>query len=108
MEEPAADLGVAIAVVSGFRDRLVDPHTVLIGEVGLGGQVRQVSQLELRLREAAKLGFKRAIIPKGQNPPELGLTLIPVARVLDAILEAIPSASTGSRWPWKREQTPQG
>ena len=96
VEEPAADLGVAIAVVSGFRDRLVDPHTVLIGEVGLGGQVRQVSQLELRLREAAKLGFKRAIIPKGQNPPELGLTLIPVARVLDAILEAIPSASTGS------------
>ncbi len=96
VEEPAADLGVAIAVVSGFRDRLVDPHTVLIGEVGLGGQVRQVSQLELRLREAAKLGFKRAIIPKGQNPPELGLKLIPVARVLDAILEAIPSASTPS------------
>ncbi|MFO8038575.1 MAG: DNA repair protein RadA [Sodalinema sp.] len=96
VEEPAADLGVAIAVVSGFRDRLVDPHTVLIGEVGLGGQVRQVSQLELRLREAAKLGFKRAIIPKGQNPPELGLKLIPVARVLDAILEAIPSASSPS------------
>ncbi len=97
VEEPAADLGVAIAVVSGFRDRLVDPHTVLIGEVGLGGQVRQVSQLELRLREAAKLGFKRAIIPKGQNPPELGLKLIPVARVLDAILEAIPSASSPSQ-----------
>ncbi|OAB59543.1 DNA repair protein RadA [Phormidium willei BDU 130791] len=97
VEEPAADLGVAIAVVSGFRDRLVDPHTVLIGEVGLGGQVRQVSQLELRLREAAKLGFKRAIIPKGQNPPELGLKLLPVARVLDAILEAIPSASSPSQ-----------
>ena len=54
------------------------------------GQVRQVSQLELRLREAAKLGFKRAIIPKGQNPPDLGLELIPVNKVLDAILEAIP------------------
>lgn len=93
VEEPAADLGIAIAVVSGFRDRLVDPHTVLIGEVGLGGQVRQVSQLELRLREAAKLGFKRAIIPRGQNPPDLGLKLVPVARVLDAILEAIPSSS---------------
>ncbi|MGC9505697.1 DNA repair protein RadA [Baaleninema sp.] len=91
VEEPAADLGIAIAVVSGFRDRVVDPHTVLIGEVGLGGQVRQVSQLELRLREAAKLGFKRAIVPRGQNPPDLGLKLVPVARVLDAILEAIPS-----------------
>lgn len=90
VEEPAADLGIAVAVVAGFRDRIVDPHTVLIGEVGLCGQVRQVSQLELRLREAAKLGFKRAIIPKGQNPPDLGLEIIPVNKVLDAILEAIP------------------
>ncbi|MGB3239337.1 MAG: DNA repair protein RadA [Geitlerinemataceae cyanobacterium] len=90
VEEPAADLGIAVAVVAGFRDRIVDPHTVLIGEVGLCGQVRQVSQLELRLREAAKLGFKRAIIPHGQNPPDLGLEIIPVNKVLDAILEAIP------------------
>jgi DNA repair protein RadA/Sms len=93
VDEPAADLGIAVAVVASFRDRIVDPHTVLIGEVGLGGQVRQVSQLELRLREAAKLGFKRAIIPKGQTPPDLGLEIIPVPRVLDAILEAIPGPS---------------
>jgi len=90
VEEPAADLGIAIAVVAGFRDRVVEPHTVLIGEVGLSGQVRQVSQLELRLREAAKLGFKRAIVPKGQNPPDLGMEIIRVGKVLDAILEAIP------------------
>ena len=90
VSEPAADLGVAIAIVSSFRDRVVDPHTVLIGEVGLGGQVRPVSQLELRLREAAKLGFKRAIVPKGQIPPDLGIEIISVAKVLDAILEAIP------------------
>ncbi|NEP83524.1 MAG: DNA repair protein RadA [Okeania sp. SIO3B3] len=67
VEEPAADLGVAIAVVASFRDRVVDPRIILLGEVGLGGQVRPVSQLELRLREAAKLGFKRAIIPKGHQ-----------------------------------------
>ncbi|MBW4496383.1 MAG: DNA repair protein RadA [Oscillatoria princeps RMCB-10] len=90
VSEPAADLGIAIAVVSSFRDRVVDPHTVIIGEVGLGGQVRPVSQLELRLREAAKLGFKRAIIPKGQIPPDLGLEIVPVGKVLDAIIEAIP------------------
>lgn len=96
VEEPAADLGIAVAVVAGFRDRIVDPHTVLIGEVGLCGQVRQVSQLELRLREAAKLGFKRAIIPKGQNPPDLGLEIIPVNKVLDAILEAIPGQPSHS------------
>ncbi|MBW4519365.1 MAG: DNA repair protein RadA [Scytolyngbya sp. HA4215-MV1] len=83
--EPAADLGVAIAVVASFRDRIVDPKTVLIGEVGLGGQVRVVSQMELRLKEAAKLGFQRAIIPKGQTVPKVGLEVIPVARVVDAI-----------------------
>ncbi len=94
VQEPAADLGIAIAVVASFRDRIVNPYTVLIGEVGLGGQVRQVSQLELRLREAAKLGFKRAIIPKGQIPPDLGLEIIPVAKVLDAIVAAIPGPPT--------------
>ncbi|MBD2311739.1 DNA repair protein RadA [Desertifilum sp. FACHB-1129] len=91
VEEPAADLGIAVAVVASFRDRRVDPRTVLIGEVGLGGQVRAVSQLELRLKEAAKLGFKRAIVPKGQSLPDMGLTIIPVSRVLDAIIAAIPA-----------------
>jgi DNA repair protein RadA/Sms len=92
VQEPAADLGIAIAVVASFRDRIVDPHTVLIGEVGLGGQVRQVSQLEIRLREAAKLGFKRAIVPRSQIPPDLELETIQVTKVLDAILEAIPGS----------------
>ncbi len=92
VQEPAADLGIAIAVVASFRDRTVDPHTVLIGEVGLGGQVRQVSQLEIRLREAAKLGFKRAIVPRSQIPPDLELETIQVTKVLDAILEAIPGS----------------
>jgi DNA repair protein RadA/Sms len=91
VEEPAADLGVAIAVVASFRDRVVDPRTVLIGEVGLGGQIRLVSQMELRLKEAAKLGFKRAIVPKGQTfPDDLGLEIIPVGKVIDAIIAAIP------------------
>lgn len=91
VEEPAVDLGIAIAVVASFRDRIVDPSTVLIGEVGLGGQVRAVSQMELRLKEAAKLGFKRAIVPKGQKFPEVGLEIIPVSKVLDAIVAAIPA-----------------
>jgi DNA repair protein RadA/Sms len=91
VDEPAADLAVAIAVVASFRDRVVDARTVLLGEVGLGGQVRPVSQLELRLREAAKLGFKRAIIPKNQPVPDLGMEIIPVAKVIDAIIAAIPA-----------------
>ncbi len=88
--EPAADLGVAIAVAASFRDRIVDPRTVLIGEVGLGGQVRAVSQLEIRLKEAAKLGFKKAIIPNTQTTQNYGLELIPVNKVMDAIVAALP------------------
>ncbi len=89
VSEPAADLGVAVAVVASFRDRLVDPRLVLIGEVGLGGQVRPVSQMELRLKEAAKLGFKQAIIPKGQFFSLPGFEVIEVARVVDAIATAL-------------------
>lgn len=87
--EPAADLGVAVAVAASFRDRIVDPTTVLIGEVGLGGQIRPVSQMELRLKEAAKLGFKRAIVPAGQQIPKLDLDIVPVARVVDALAVAL-------------------
>lgn len=94
VSEPAVDLGMAIAIVASFRDRVVAPLTVLIGEIGLGGQVRQVSQLELRLKEAAKLGFKRAIVPKGhQTFPDLGIEIIPVGRVIDAIVAALPAES---------------
>jgi DNA repair protein RadA/Sms len=90
VSEPAGDLGIAIAVAASFRDRTVDPQTVLIGEVGLGGQVRPVSQTELRLKEAAKLGFKRAIVPKSSVSYEkIGLEIIPVSRVVDAIALAL-------------------
>ncbi len=98
VEEPAVDLGMAIAVVASFRDRVVDPRTILIGEVGLGGQVRLVSQMELRLKEAAKLGFKRAIVPKGQSlPDDLGLEIITVGKVVDAIVAAMPAQKEGPK-----------
>ncbi len=87
--EPAADLGIAIAVAASFRDRIVDPELVLIGEVGLGGQVRPVSQIELRLKEAAKLGFKRALVPKGQHIQGLPMEITSVGRVVDAIATAL-------------------
>ncbi|MBW4528111.1 MAG: DNA repair protein RadA [Phormidium tanganyikae FI6-MK23] len=100
--EPAADLGVAVAVAASFRDRIVDPYTVLIGEVGLGGQVRPVSQTELRLKEAAKLGFKKAIVPKGATYGDVGMEVIPVARVLDAISVAL--AGSRARQPEEHEE----
>ncbi|NJN75550.1 MAG: DNA repair protein RadA [Synechococcaceae cyanobacterium RL_1_2] len=89
--EPAVDLGMAVALVASFRDRIIDRGTVLIGEIGLGGQVRPVSQLDLRIKEAAKLGFERVIIPKGQKvETDLGLTLIPVGKLIEAIVTALP------------------
>lgn len=95
VSEPAADLGVALAIAASFRDRMVDPSTVLIGEVGLGGQVRSVSQMELRLKEAAKLGFKRAIVPASQAVTSSELEIIPVSRVVDAIAVGLVVGASG-------------
>ncbi|MEM1308441.1 MAG: DNA repair protein RadA [Cyanobacteria bacterium P01_H01_bin.153] len=91
--EPAADLGIALAVAASFRDRVIDPYTVILGEVGLGGQVRPVAQLDLRLKEATKLGFKRAIVPKGQGGVDTPMEVVPVARVMDAIALGLGGAS---------------
>ncbi len=63
IDEPAVDLASAISVVSSYKDIPVDSGTLVIGEVGLAGEVRSVSQIERRVQEAAKLGFKRAIVP---------------------------------------------
>ncbi|MEO1621773.1 MAG: DNA repair protein RadA [Cyanobacteria bacterium J06632_3] len=91
--EPAADLGIAVAVAASFRDRIIDPELVLIGEVGLGGQIRPVSQMELRLKEAAKLGFKRALVPRGQKRDGLGMEVTEVGRVVDAIATALANST---------------
>ena len=70
VEEPAADLGVIAAIASNFRDKVVDPEMVVFGEVGLGGEVRGVSQSEVRVKEASRLGFKRCLLPK-QNQEKM-------------------------------------
>ncbi len=62
VEEPAADLAIAVAIASSLEERSVDPQTVLAGEVGLGGEARAVGRMETRLREAARLGFTRAVV----------------------------------------------
>jgi DNA repair protein RadA/Sms len=63
IDEPAADLGAVAAVASSFLDKPIDPGTLVIGEVGLAGEVRAVHQAELRMAEAQKLGFRRCILP---------------------------------------------
>ena len=93
VEEPAADLGVATAVVASYRDLTLPPGTVLVGELGLGGQLRAVGQLELRLQEAARLGFRRAVVPKGSGlgPMAAGidLQLLEAGTVAEALVMAL-------------------
>lgn len=88
VEEPAVDLGIATSIISSLRDFPIDSQSVAVGEIGLSGEVRTVSQIEKRVQEAAKLGFRRIILPKnnlkglrqGDN-----IELIGVERIEDAI-----------------------
>jgi DNA repair protein RadA/Sms len=67
LNEPAADLAMIMAVASSHLDKPIDPQTVVLGEVGLAGEVRAVTQPELRIAEAEKLGFSTCIIPSGSK-----------------------------------------
>ena len=88
ISEPAADLAVAVAIASSIRDRPVRADAVLIGEVGLNGELRAVGQMTARLREAAKLGFKTAIVPRrlrrGEPWPQ-GIEILEARSLRDAL-----------------------
>src|SRR5450830_199901 len=85
--EPAADLAVLMAIVSSLTDRPLPAKLVVFGEVGLAGEVRPVQGGQMRLKEAAKLGFTKAIIPKANAPKQKidGLTIIAVERIDEAM-----------------------
>ncbi len=86
IDEPAADLGVALAVATCARDVIVSPDTVIVGEIGLSGEIRTVNNLDKRIKEAAKLGFKKIIIPKtGKTDLNEDIKIIECARLMDAI-----------------------
>jgi DNA repair protein RadA/Sms len=85
--EPAADLAVCLAVVSSFADRPIPSNVLAFGEVGLAGEVRPAARGQERLREAAKLGFERAILPKANLPKTkiTGLETLTVERIDQAV-----------------------
>ncbi len=90
VEDPAADLAVATAIASGFREQLVMPETIVLGEVGLAGEIRSVSQAILRINEAEKLGFKHCILPRNnyknlENYSKEALELIAVSTLKEAL-----------------------
>jgi DNA repair protein RadA/Sms len=88
VEEPGADLGVIASIASSVKDRVIEPDMVVFGEVGLGGEVRGISRSEVRVKEAARLGFKRCLLPK-QNQEKIrgvkGIELIGAITVQDAM-----------------------
>ena len=95
--EPGLDLPLAIALASSLHDRAVAAGTVAVGEVGLLGELRAVTGLERRLREAARLGFVRAIVPRsarGSSPVMPGLEVLEVASLREAIRAAIGEAES--------------
>jgi len=93
VSEPAADLAVAVAIASSVRDRPVAADLAIIGEVGLSGEVRAVAQTAARLKEAARLGFRRCLLPKsvrrGQGSLPSGIEAVPVRSVAEAVEKAL-------------------
>ncbi|MDQ7843481.1 MAG: DNA repair protein RadA [Armatimonadota bacterium] len=92
VDDPAADLAIAAAVVSSLRNRPVDEATVAVGEVSLAGEIRAVPQLDRRVAEAARLGFRRVVVPR-QGAAERGredTTAVPAESIGDALARLIP------------------
>ncbi|HOB88866.1 MAG: DNA repair protein RadA [Bacillota bacterium] len=92
LNEPATDLAVACAVASSFRNALCHPDVVIIGEVGLSGEIRGVSRIESRVAEAAKIGFKKCIIPASNRAvltEHESLQVIPVRTISEALEHAM-------------------
>ncbi|MBS0150960.1 MAG: DNA repair protein RadA [Nitrospira sp.] len=88
IDEPAIDVGIVAAVASSLRDIPVEPGFLMLGEIGLGGEVRAVSQAEARIREAAKMGFKRCLLPERnltKLDPIEGMELIGIQEVREAL-----------------------
>jgi len=83
--EPSGDLAFALALAGARSERAVDPNTVVIGELGLGGEVRQVPHAPRRLAEALRLGFTRAVVPTS-TPEVRGLDVVRVGTVREALV----------------------
>lgn len=93
VDEPASDLAMALSLASSYVDKPLPADIVMIGEIGLSGEVRAVSQLALRLNEASKIGFKRAIIPRSRRNMDglpKNMELLPARNVLEAMNLVLP------------------
>lgn len=91
VSEPAADLGIALAIITCVRDVVFDSHTAIVGEIGLSGEIRAVNHIDKRITEAQKLGFKRIIIPESNDVQDdiEGIEVLKVRRIIEAITRSV-------------------
>jgi len=91
IDEPAADLGIALAIITCAQDVVVSNDTIILGEIGLSGEIRKINNLEKRITEAQKLGFKKVIIPKNNlsDKNNYSVQIVEVERITDAIVAAV-------------------
>ncbi|MCQ2739904.1 MAG: DNA repair protein RadA [bacterium] len=91
VDEPAADLGIALAIITCVRDVILNSQTAIVGEIGLSGEIRAVNHIDKRINEAQKLGFKQIIIPEANDyDTDIdGIKIIKVTRIIDAISKVI-------------------
>jgi len=91
VSEPAADLGIALAIITCVRDVVFDSHTAIVGEIGLSGDIRAVNHIDKRINEAQKLGFKRIIIPASNEIQDgiKDIEVLKVQRIIEAITRAV-------------------
>jgi len=85
VRETACDLGTCLSVISSFKNKSIPQDTVVVGEVGLSGEIRLVTRLEARLREAAQLGYKRAVVPAGEKGLKTPLEIHQVQHLGEAV-----------------------
>ena len=90
LSEPSIDLAVVAAIISSYRNTVIDEHTIIFGEVGLTGEVRGVAQAEVRIKEAEKMGFTRCIVPKSNYDGIMangrpGIEIVGVAGIVELV-----------------------
>ena len=94
LDEPSADLSIAMALISGISDKVISDELIAFGEIGLAGEVRAVSHIEYRVKEAVRLGFTKIVLPKKNVTKRLkvpaGVELLGVSNIYEALLHMAP------------------
>ena len=97
LDEPSADLSIAMALISGITDRVIPDNIIAFGEIGLSGEVRAVSHIEYRVKEAVRLGFTKLILPKKNMISSLkvpnDVTLAPVSNIYEVLVHMLPKSN---------------